>query len=149
MSSAKRQCDRTVGDLPLSVTFTDVQGDTSTIQVAAEAVALPRPVSVVRCADGHDLGPNAHQARLTANCDGCGATGTEQRCQSGCDYDLCARCCAAAAPPVPAGGGPVRRLSWHSGGRCYLEAIGILEYDEVSEGLGRIAVFQKQRHRFS
>lgn len=108
--------------LQFSVGFTDADGDSSTIELEAEAA-----VATLRCPAGHGLALNANQARLTANCDGCGATGTTERCSGGCDYDLCARCCAG-----PTTSPPVRRLSWHSGGQCYIESIGILEYDEAT-----------------
>ena len=48
--------------------------------------------STRRCPAGHSLAPNPRPARLTATCDGCGATGTAQRCVGGCDYDLCEDC---------------------------------------------------------
>eukprot|EP01050_Picozoa_sp_SAG11_P023916 SAG11_NODE_4948_length_1712_cov_1.114693_1_plen_173_part_00 len=48
-------------------------------------------------ASGH---PMVAQA-LSANwCDYCGAIGTAFRCVTGCDYDLCAKCFAAADPPA-------------------------------------------------
>ena len=55
-----------------------------------------------RCPAGHHLGPNGPMALgdhdFSKNeCDVCGATGTEQRCTGGCDFDLCARCYAEYA----------------------------------------------------
>lgn len=49
----------------------------------------PSIVAAARCDRGHDLHANPMPSNV---CDSCGKTGTNYRCDLGCDYDLCNEC---------------------------------------------------------